>query len=560
MKQKIMFGEWLPDQPGVMGAVTEAKNCYPVTNGYAPIKSEADYSSDADTDLITVFAGKYDSITSLFAASASKVYKFDSSNFSLTALNTTGYSGIESWDITQFGSKMILANGVNKLQSVTLNVTPQPIGDLAASAPVARYVTVVRDFVVAANDGTNTSKVYWSDINDETDWTPAATSQSDFQVIPDGGDITGLAGGEYGLIFLERAIYRMSYTGSPFFFQFDAISRTLGCISNGSITQYGNLTYFLADDGFYVCDGQSTRSIGAEKVNRWFFSNAIPSQIATGMSSTVDPVNKLIYWKFNNIFGSNSILIYSIELNKWSYAETTATAVAFGLTPSATLEQIDIYFFNSSGAKTGTYTQSGTTVTVSVTNHGVETNARIKFDATSGAGVDGTFPITKVDANTFTFTAAASATISTSNCTITFPDIDNPASQIPLDSRVWAGGILLLLGASGRKIIAFSGQPKSASISTGDIDVGRSTVLLVKPIIDAGSGTTSAIVDVASRNNLYEQVIYYATGTMNASIDAENRIGFRSNGDYHRLRLTPEGESWKTAIGLEVDIVKQGDR
>jgi hypothetical protein len=560
MKQKIMFGEWLPDQPGVTGAVTDAKNCYPVTNGYAPLKSEADYSSDADTDLITVFAGKYDSVTSLFAASASKVYKFNSSDFSLTALNTTGYSGVESWDITQFGSKMILANGVDKLQSVTLNVTPQPINDLSASAPVARYVTVVRDFVVAANDGTNTSKVYWSDINDETDWTPASTSQSDFQVLPDGGDITGLAGGEYGLIFLERAIYRMTYTGSPFFFQFDAISRTLGCISNGSIVQYGNLTYFLADDGFYLCDGQSTKSIGAEKVNRWFFSNAIPGQISTGMSTTVDPVNKLIYWKFNNIFGSNSILIYSIELNKWSYAETTATAVAFGLTPSATLEQIDIYFFNSSKAKTGTYTQSGTTVTVSVTNHGVETNARIKFDATSGAGVDGTFQITKVNANTFTFTAAASATISTSDCTITFPDIDvneNSGNEIPLDSRVWAGGILLLLGASNRKIIAFSGQPKTANIATGDIDIGRSTITLARPILDAGSGGTSrAFVAVASRDNLYEQVTYGS----DVLADAENRVSLRSNGDYHRLKMTPQGNTWKTAVGIEVDIVKQGDR
>ena len=31
---KIVFGEWLPDQPGVTGALTEAKNCIPVTNGY----------------------------------------------------------------------------------------------------------------------------------------------------------------------------------------------------------------------------------------------------------------------------------------------------------------------------------------------------------------------------------------------------------------------------------------------------------------------------------------------------------------------------------------------
>jgi len=28
-KQKILLGEWLPDQPGVTGSVTEATNCYP---------------------------------------------------------------------------------------------------------------------------------------------------------------------------------------------------------------------------------------------------------------------------------------------------------------------------------------------------------------------------------------------------------------------------------------------------------------------------------------------------------------------------------------------------
>jgi hypothetical protein len=471
--QKILFGEWLPDQPGVTGAVTDAKNCYPVANGYAPVKSEADYSDAAGANLIITFAGKFGGASTLFAASTTQIYKFDSADASLDAATTTGYTAVEGWDVTQFGAKMILANGQNKLQSWTLNSSTN-FADLAAAAPIAKYVTVVRDFVVAANDGTDTSKVYWSDLNDETDWTPGAASQADTQILPDGGDITGLAGGEYGLIFLERAIYRMSYTGSPFFFQFDAISRSLGCISNGSIAQYGNLTYFLADDGFYVCDGQSTKNIGSEKVNRWFFDNAIPSEIQTEMSATVDPVNKLVIWKFNNTFGGKNMLIYSIDLNKWSYAETTATSIAYVLTPSATLEQVDNYN-------------------------------------------------TSID-----------------------------ALDIPLDSRVFAGGQLLFAGVSGQKIIAFSGQPKTANISTGDIDVGRSTIMLAKPIVDNGSGS----IAVSSRDNLAEQVEFGS----NVSPDAENRVSLRSNGEYHRLRLTPTGSSWKTAVGLEFDVVKQGNR
>jgi hypothetical protein len=471
--QKILFGEWLPDQPGVTGAVTDAKNCYPVANGYAPIKSEADYSDAAGANLLITFAGKFGGVSSLFAASTTQIYKFDSNDASLDAATTTGYTAVEGWDVTQFGAKMILANGQDKLQAWTLNSSTN-FADLAASAPIAKYVTVVRDFVVAANDGTDTSKVYWSDLNDETDWTPGSASQADNQILPDGGDITGLAGGEYGLVFLERAIYRMSYAGSPFFFQFDAISRSLGCISNGSIAQYGNLTYFLADDGFYVCDGQSTKNIGTEKVNRWFFSNAIPGEIPTGMSATVDPINKLVIWKFNNTFGGKYLLMFSIDLNKWSYADTTATSIAYVLTPSATLEQVDNY--NSS--------------------------------------------------------------------------ID--ALDIPLDSRVFAGGQLLFAGVSGQKIISFSGQPKTAIISTGDIDVGRSTVMLSKPIVDGGSGS----VAISSRDNLAEQVEFGS----NVAADAENRVSLRSNGEYHRLRLTPTGSNWQTAVGLEFDVVKQGNR
>ena len=547
-KQKIIFGEWLPDQPGVTGAVTDAINCYPVTNGYAPFRQEADYSANASQDLLITFAGKYAGVTNLFAAGATQVYKYNSSSTALDSVSTT-YTTTESWDVTQFGSKMIIANGKNKLQAYDMS-GGSSFADLAAAAPVTKYVTVVRDFVVAASLINEENKVLWSDINDETDWTSGAASQSDTQILPDGGDITGLAGGETGLIFMERAIYRMTYVGSPFFFQFDAISRTLGCSTNGSIAQFGGITYFLSDDGFYACDGQSTKSIGAEKVNRWFFDNAIPSEIRISMSATVDPVRKLIAWNFKNTFGSRYLLMYSIDLGRWSYAETTATSVAYGLTPSATLEQLDIYFLDAT--RTGTYTQSGNTVTVNVTDHGLETNGQMRFDATSGAGVDGTFAVTRVNANSFTFQAAASATITSSNCTITFPNLDLTSEDIPLDSRVWAGGILIFMGVTGQKIISFSGQFKPAAITSGDIDVGRSVITFARPVIDNGTGTVS----VASRELLEDGISFSSPVAANS----EGGVPLRSAGRYHRIKMSPTSTSWKTAVATEIEIVGQGAR
>jgi hypothetical protein len=541
---RINFGEWTPDQPGIAGGVTDAKNCYPVMNGYAPIRDVADYSANAGQSLLLAFAGKYAGTNSLFAAGATQIFKFDSSDTTLDPLTTTGYTAVSSWDVTQFGSKMIVANGLDKLQSfdlsggayfyglddaqftgaisgTTLTVSSMAYGSVVVgqtisgtgvtggttitaygtgvggtgtytvsssqtvssttitatgNAPPARFVTVVRDFVVAANVSGGESTVYWSDINNELNWVPSFSSQSDSQYLPDGGNITGLAGGEYGLVFLERAIYRMTYSGSPFFFQFDAISRTLGCISAGSITQFGGVTYFLADDGFYLCDGQNVQPIGLEKVNRWFFDTAVLTDIANTMSATIDPIKGLAVWCFPNKEGGSLLLIYNIQLKRWAYASTDATSISYILTPSATLEQVDNY------------------------------------------------------------------------------DNNLDTLDIPLDSSVWAGGLLEFAGVRAQKIIVFDGTVMSATVSTGDIDAGPSMVTMARPYVDGSTGS----VAIATRQALSAPPQY----TSYSAANSDGRCPLRSNGRFHRISVqTTAGDTgWDTIVGVDVEIQKSGAR
>ena len=59
--------------------------------------------------------------------------------------------------------------------------------------------------------------------------------------------------------------------------------------------------------------------------------------------------------------------------------------------------------------QTGTYSQSGTTVTVILADHGYFNNDSIYFNFTSGAATDTTSTITVIDVNTFTATVSASA-------------------------------------------------------------------------------------------------------------------------------------------------------
>ena len=213
---------------------------------------------------------------------------------------------------------------------------------MAAAAPTAKFVTVIRDFVVAANTSSAPSTVYWSDINDETDWTPSDLSQSDNQIIPDGGDIRGITGGEFGIVLLEKAISRMSYVGAPLFFQFDTIVKNIGCYEANSIAQFGNLTFFLSDDGFYICDGQTVSPIGAEKVDRFFFTNVDQSKM-NEMSATVDTIRKLVIWQFTDIFARKRLMIYNWQAKKWSEGETDTNYLAPIASAGITLEALDVY-------------------------------------------------------------------------------------------------------------------------------------------------------------------------------------------------------------------------
>lgn len=471
---RVTFGEWLPDQPGVIGALTTARNCFPKAVGYGPFPQEVDYSDAAPQNLTAAAAAKdTNSITSIYAAGTTRLFKLDTSDFSWDDISAVTYSGTSGWKFTQFGNSLIAANESNTMQYIDV-MSGTTFANLAVDAPKAKFVTVVRDFVVTGYQSSHKSRVQWSGINNETSWAASAVTQADFQDLPDGGFVQGITGGEFGLVLLERSIVRMSYIGTPLIFQFDNIARNRGCFEPNSVIQWQGITYFLGDDGFYACDGQNLKNIGAEKVNRYFFNSLKESDLGN-MSAAIDPINNLVVWGYPTVDLDYRVLVYHVPTGKWSYSESTATRVAPVSTPSISLEGLDAF----------------------------------------SASLD--------------------------------------ALGIPLDSRTWLGGKLLLLGINGNKLITFTGSPKTATIETADIetDNNQSMITMIKPIVDNGTGSAS----IASRLQL-NQTVSFPTVT---AANSENRIGARSYGRYHRVKLQPSGD-WTTAIGVDVEIQQAGTR
>jgi len=297
--------------------------------------------------LTTLVAGKTPvNATKLFAAGSTKIFDVSGVGALTNVSKTGGYTPNASNDrfrFTQFGNAIIGTNNSDPIQSFTLG-TSTAFADLAAGAPRCKFLTVVRDFVVTAFT-TESSTVYparvrWSGINDETTWGSSQVTQADFQDIPDGGQIVGIRGGEFGIVLMEKGISRMSYIGTPFIFQFDNISRGKGCIAAGSIAQVQGVTFFLSDDGFYLCDGQNVTAIGSEKVDRWFFSNADESGFDS-MSAAVDPVRKLVIWNFKTTFAQRQLIIYNFNTKKWTYGNAGTDFISDASTSATTLEGLD---------------------------------------------------------------------------------------------------------------------------------------------------------------------------------------------------------------------------
>ena len=340
--QRLQFTEWLPDQPANAGSLNDAKNVYPTGVGYAPFPSSLDFSNSASEDLNSIFVAKWNDDVQVFVGSSTKIYKLNNTTLNLEDVSKSGgYGGNSVWRFEQFGRAVIATNGSQKIQYWTVGLSAN-FSDLAVAAPIAKDIAVVRDFVFAGNllTGDEPDKVQWSDINDETDWTSGATSQSDFQIIPDGGNVQAITGGEFGMVFLEKAVVRASYIGSPLFFQFDTISNGLGCLEGNSVVRYANTSFFLSDDGWYATDGQTVTNIGLEKVDRYFFSNADLTKINT-ISAAVDPVKNLVVWNYANVDGNRSLIMYNWQLQKWSRAETTSDVIGTIASVGETIESLE---------------------------------------------------------------------------------------------------------------------------------------------------------------------------------------------------------------------------
>ena len=197
----------------------------------------------------------------------------------------------------------------------------------------------------------NNQRCKWSGLNDSSTWTPSQATQSGYQdIVGTHGNIQAIVGGEsFGVIFMERAIYRMDYVGTPLIFQFSKIADNIGAFAPKSVVSFGSDIFFLAQDGFYkLSGGQQLTPIGNGKIDDFFLQD-ITSNFE-GICSAVDPNNSMVVWSYRGEgatgtnFINNKLICYNFNVDKWSTASEQTLLFMNSASQEAftTLESLDV--------------------------------------------------------------------------------------------------------------------------------------------------------------------------------------------------------------------------
>ena len=379
------FGPLVPDLPpfGHEGLVT-AQNVIPNSSGvYEPVRSPSEFTAAlAETWMGGGYFEGTGGNTALLAGTSVNLYSYSGGAWT-GELAASSYT--QPWFFSQFGNLVICTNGGAPQKYDLSTGTASALG---GTPPSASYSAIVKDFVFASGNSSNTNRVYWSAINNAEGWT-VGTDQSDYQDLPDGGPVTGLAGGDYGLAFQANAITVFEYVGGATIFNVRKVSQEIGAMCHGSIAQAGKRCFFYHRRGFYMFLDGETVPIGRGKIDKTFRNLYSVDEIQNNIRASVDPERNVVFFSM-----PDRLWVYNWESERWGVIYYPGiVGIGLGATSSVTLEDIAVLFPSIEDVTPSLddpYWQGGSPLILAVLNDN-------KLHSFSGTMMEATFGLPRIE-------------------------------------------------------------------------------------------------------------------------------------------------------------------
>lgn len=189
------------------------------------------------------------------------------------------------------------------------------------------FMVTEERFVVCFGSGGDPRKIQWSDQEDNTSWTAAATNQAgDINIQTNGTILTGLRTRGQSLILTSEDAHTMTYQGPPFVYGFERVGTSCGLIAANAAVSVDNGVFWMGRRTFYVYAGGRVQEVPCE-VGDYVFSDMNNDQ-RSKISATVNSAWNEIWW-FYPSKGSTECdryVAYDYVENIWTTGNMDRTA------------------------------------------------------------------------------------------------------------------------------------------------------------------------------------------------------------------------------------------
>jgi hypothetical protein len=212
-----------------------------------------------------------------------------------------------------------------------INITT--VGD-ADTPTVQNYFTVsdVSRFVIVFGTNDYGSAVLdpmlirWSDQEDYTTWTPAATNQAGSVRLSHGSEIiTAIQTRQETVVFTDSAVYSLQYLGPPIVWGVQLLGDNISIVGPNAAMVASGAIYWMGVDKFYKYDGR-VQTLNCD-LRRYVFNDFNPDQNLQVFAGTNEGFNEI--WWFYCSANSTTVdryVVYNYLENTWYYGTLARTA------------------------------------------------------------------------------------------------------------------------------------------------------------------------------------------------------------------------------------------
>ena len=233
------------------------------------------------------------------------------------------------WTLDTFGENLV---GVMDSESIIYEwtlATMTPAAAVSGAPEAYALVTTQENILMAlgADDGTGQNPRYikWSNIQDNTDWTPTATNQARDAILQTQGRIMcgkRVPGGV--LILTDEGAFLGTYVGPPFVYTFQRVGSGCGVVSRQAVAVTQSATFWMGGNGFYQYNGYTSPLPCS--VQDYVFSDINVSQIGKVSAVLFSDFNE-VWWLYpsGSSIEVDRYVVFNYLENIWYFGEIGRT-------------------------------------------------------------------------------------------------------------------------------------------------------------------------------------------------------------------------------------------